>query len=116
MLLPSPRLPPVTTAGPDIPPLLAPHGERGCSFSDVAADLPSSTFDRPHHLVTGNAGDVFVCHPFLVHRATWPHRGTTPRIVAQPGIAIPEPFSLRRDGGLFPVERAILCGLHGLPV
>ena len=22
------------------------------------------------------AGDVYLCHPFIVHTATWPHRGT----------------------------------------
>jgi hypothetical protein len=60
---------------------------------------------------TGAAGDVFVCHPFLVHRATWPHRGTRPRAVAQPGVALLEPFRL--DGVTpCPVERAILAGLE----
>jgi hypothetical protein len=24
---------------------------------------------------TGRAGDAYVCHPFLVDTATWPHRG-----------------------------------------
>jgi hypothetical protein len=31
---------------------------------------------------TGKAGDVFLCHPFMVHTATWPHRGAGPRMIA----------------------------------
>ena len=41
---------------------------------------------RREVLATGHAGDVFICHPFLVHAASWPHRGTQPRFVAQPAI------------------------------
>jgi hypothetical protein len=26
--------------------------------------------------VTGKAGDIYLCHPFIVHTATWPHRGS----------------------------------------
>ena len=70
------------------------------------------TFERPRARATGRAGDVFLCHPFLVHRATWPHRGDGPRMVAQPGVAIPEPFTLRVGPGLYPVEQAILRGLE----
>ena len=36
--------------------------------------------------MTGRAGDVFLCHPFLLHRATWPHRGHRPRFLGQPAI------------------------------
>ena len=36
------------------------------------------------------AGDVYLCHPFLVHAATWPHTGTTPRFIGQPCIHHPE--------------------------
>jgi hypothetical protein len=52
----------------------------------VAQSLPPSTFERSIVAATGTAGDVFVCHPFLVHRATWPHRGTRPRIISQPAV------------------------------
>jgi len=38
--------------------------------------------------------DVFLCHPFVVHTATWPHRGTQPRTMAQPGVAIEGGFAL----------------------
>jgi hypothetical protein len=80
-------------------------------FGDVLRRLPRSTFERPRARATGHAGDVFLCHPFLVHRATWPHRGAGPRMVAQPAIAIQEPFALRAGPDVCPVERAILRGL-----
>ncbi len=99
----------------DVPRVLAPHGERGMLSGDVAPRLGASTFARPRVRATGQAGDVYVCHPFLVHRATWPHRGTRPRIIAQPEIAHRQPFALRDAPGRCPVERAILRGLAEAP-
>jgi hypothetical protein len=96
----------------DVPRVLAPYGERGVFFGDVTGHLPASTFRRPYARATGRAGDVYVCHPFLVHRATWPHTGTRPRMVAQPAIAHREPFALRADDDVCAVERAVLCGLR----
>ena len=95
----------------DVPAVLAPHGERGLFFGDVSRALPESAFARPRALATGRAGDVFLCHPFLVHRATWPHRGDAPRMVAQPAVALREPFALG-DCATCPVERAILDALR----
>lgn len=95
----------------DVPRVLAPWGERGACFGGVVKRLPRSTFTRPRTRATGRAGDVFLCHPFLVHRATWPHRGIGPRMVAQPAVAIHEPFGLRAAVAVCPVERAILEGL-----
>lgn len=96
----------------DVPPLLAPFGDEGTSFATVSRELPASTFDRPSAFATGRAGDVYVCHPFLVHRATWPHRGSRPRAVAQPAVALLRPFTL--DGiDPRPVEQAVLAGLGG---
>jgi hypothetical protein len=92
----------------DVPRLLAPYGERGVSF-DVS-DLPYTTFDRERVSATGRAGDVFLCHPFLVHRATWPHRGVGPRVLAQPGVAHHR-FALRDEPGISVVERTILQAL-----
>src|SRR2546430_7858531 len=60
----------------DVPGVLAPFGARGVFFGDVAGNLPASTFVRPRARATGRAGDVYLCHPFLVHRATWPHLGS----------------------------------------
>jgi len=59
---------------------------------------------------TGKAGDVFLCHPFMVHTATWPHRGAGPRMIAQPAINAPDGFEL--DGSdPSPVAQAIVKGL-----
>jgi hypothetical protein len=96
----------------DVPRVLAPYGERGVFFGDVARQLPASTFRRPRAQAIGRAGDVYVCHPFLVHRATWPHTGTRPRIIAQPAIALREPFALLDGSDICAVERAILTGLQ----
>ena len=90
----------------DVPPVLLPFGVRGAPFWRVSRRLPERTFERPSAFATGRAGDVIVCHPFLVHRATWPHRGTTPRIMAQPGVLRHEPFSLVGPEP-WPVEQAI---------
>ena len=68
-------------------------------------------FERARVQATGRAGDVYVCHPFLVRRATWAHRGSRPRIIAQPEIAHREPFALRDGPDVCAVERAILRGL-----
>ena len=48
------------------------------------------SLDLPVELAVGSAGAVYLCHPFLVHAASWPHRGTGPRVVAQPCIHHPE--------------------------
>jgi len=96
----------------DVPRVLEPFGEHGVFFGKVAGELPDSTYRRPRDRATGRAGDVYVCHPFLVHRATCPHRGAGPRMLAQPAIALRHPFALRESGSLCAVERAILDGLQ----
>jgi hypothetical protein len=96
----------------DVPRVLAPFGAKGVFFGDVAEALPASTFRRSRARATGRAGDVYVCHPFLVHRATWPHRGSRPRMIAQPAIALHEPFALRDGAVVCAVEQAILRGLR----
>ena len=93
----------------DVPRLLAPFGERGVFHGDV--ELPPSTFRRRSVRATGRAGDVYVCHPFLVHRATWPHRGTGRRMLAQPAIDLHHPFALRENAPVCAVDQAILQGL-----
>jgi hypothetical protein len=95
----------------DVPRVLAPFGDQGLFFGDVAGRLPSSTFKRSRARATGRAGDVYLCHPFLVHRATWPHLGAGPRMVAQPAIWLHPPFTLRDGTDVCPVEWSILRGL-----
>ena len=59
------------------------------------ADLwqPSVLSRRTAH-ATGRAGDVYLCHPFIVHTATWPHRGGMPRMIAQPAVHVRDGFAL----------------------
>lgn len=85
-----------------VPARLRAFGDDGVRGPDVA------DIDGPVRLATGRAGDVFLCHPFLVHAASWPHRGTRPRVLSQPPISLHGP--LRLDGPeeeLSPVARAI---------
>jgi len=99
----------------DVPRVLAPAGDDGMTFGDVVPRLPASTFQRQQVLATGKAGDVYVCHPFLVHAASWPHRGKQARMIAQPAVGILEPFALgdgAREADVCPVEAAILRGLR----
>jgi len=91
-----------------VPPFLAPYGEAG-TLADAELWRPS-VLCRPTAHATGRAGDVYLCHPFIVHTATWPHRGTTPRMIAQPVIPVRDGFTL--DGSdPSPVAQAIVAGL-----
>lgn len=93
----------------DMPRLLEPHGDQGLNFIEVAQRFETSTLQRPVALATGNAGTVYLCHPFLVHGAQ-PNRGVHPRFLAQPPLfGEVDPFSEGRD--FSPVERAIRAGL-----
>ncbi len=98
-----------------VPSTLEPLGEAGGLYDPKATDAFDDMLELPSVFATGAAGDVFVCHPFLVHRATWPHRGSRPRLIAQPEIGIGEQFSLTSTRPVYPVEQAILDGLHRQP-
>lgn len=81
------------------------------SFADVVPKIEDLE-RHPLDLATGECGDVYLCHPFLVHAATWPHRGNAPRFISQPGLAPVEPVRLERpDAAYSAVERAIRIGL-----
>ncbi|MFP2906044.1 phytanoyl-CoA dioxygenase family protein [Pyxidicoccus sp. 3LFB2] len=91
----------------DIARQLAPAGEQGLSLRELAADGFARSAHRPEALATGEAGTVYLCHPFLVHGAQ-PHRGRNPRFMAQPPLMPAEPLKLERaDGAYSPVELAI---------
>lgn len=85
--------------------VLSPFGEEGLPFLRAAQLADRASVTRPTALVTGRAGDVFLCHPFLVHAASWPHAGRQPRLMAQPGVALHHEFPLVPP--LSPVERAM---------
>ena len=87
---------------------LAPAGEAGRSHMH----LETMGAERPLALATGEAGTVYLCHPFLVHAAQR-HLGTTPRFMAQPPLGIAQPYRLEReDGNYSPVETAIRRALQ----
>lgn len=85
---------------------LAPAGEAGLSLRELGAEGFADSAARPEAAAIGEAGTVYLCHPFLVHAAQ-PHRGTRPRIIAQPPLAWAEP----RPAGCSPVEQAIRLAL-----
>ena len=94
----------------DVPAALAAAGDAGMHFGDVSGLLPN-VHARRLALATGEAGDVYLCHPFLVHAADR-HRGSVPRFLAQPGLFWRTPPAL--DGPAdpsSPVETAIRIGL-----
>ena len=93
----------------DVPALLAGAGDEGREWLALCGDAVHASAGRPQALATGEAGDVFLCHPFLVHAAQ-PHRGRVPRFMAQPPL---DPTGLLDLSGTAPtpVERAVLNGL-----
>lgn len=91
----------------DIARQLAPAGEAGLSLRQLAADDFAGSASRPEISAVGEAGTVYLCHPFLVHAAQR-HRGTAPRFLAQPPLLPREPLCLdREEGDYSPVEQAI---------
>ena len=95
----------------DVPPVLEPLGEGGVHFENVMPSFPDVD-KRRVALATGNAGDVYLCHPFLVHAASWPHRGTKPRFMAQPELSPVAPLELERaDADYSAIEIAVRLGL-----
>jgi hypothetical protein len=97
----------------DVARILAPAGEYGLSLRDLAAEETfAKTAALGEVLATGDAGTVYLCHPFLVHAAQ-PHRGSRPRFLAQPPLSQDEPLLLdRKDAAYSPVEQAIRIALQ----
>jgi Phytanoyl-CoA dioxygenase (PhyH) len=95
----------------DLPPLLLPEGVDGINGYEASALAATASASRPIAQATGAAGDVYLCHPFLVHAAQ-PLRGATPRFMAQPPLAWKKPAVLHRPHHDYsPVEIAIRRGL-----
>jgi hypothetical protein len=94
----------------DMARMLAPAGESGLSLREMAANRFGETAHCPEVLATGEAGTVYLCHPFLVHAAQ-PHRGSEPRFMAQPPLLPRSPSGLDLALGDAPVERAIRTAL-----
>ncbi len=84
---------------------LAPAGENGRTLGEIVHEGLALTESCPETLAVGEAGTVYLCHPFLVHAAqAMPRAGARPRVLAQPPLLPRVP--LRLDGPS-PVEAAI---------
>ena len=98
----------------DVARLLAPAGEDGFEFMELARQL-DATAGCSVVTATGAAGTVYLCHPFLVHAAQRNVDGR-PRFLAQPPLLPAQPFRLQRDDGDYcAVEAAIRMGLPLAP-
>ena len=78
----------------DIARRLAPAGETGLTLRELASHGFETSQGRPEVPAVGEAGTVYLCHPFLVHRAQI-HKGRRPRFLAQPPL-LPRPAYAER--------------------
>jgi hypothetical protein len=85
------------------------HGEAGVSLAELAREGFESSADCEVALATGEAGTVWLLHPFTVHAAQ-AHRGKEARFLAQPGLGWRDGPDIA--GGVSPVERAIRMALQ----
>jgi hypothetical protein len=96
----------------DIARQLAGAGEEGLTLRELAADGFAMSAHRQVVAATGEAGTVYLCHPFLVHAAQ-PHHGERPRFLAQPPLLPTDPAN-RPGGSLNAVEQATARALAQL--
>jgi hypothetical protein len=95
----------------DIARRLASAGEAGLTLGALVENGFNDTAHCEEVLAVGDAGTVYLCHPFLVHAAQ-PHRGTQPRFMAQPPLLPSQPIVLERDDQLYSaVELAIRAAI-----
>jgi hypothetical protein len=95
----------------DVPRVLEPYGEKGASSLTLGPKVAEASAGRPLTYATGKPGDVYLCHPFLVHAAQ-PHHGDRPRFMGQPPLMPAAPYELERSNGDYSVvEQAIRRGL-----
>ncbi|MBA9078490.1 phytanoyl-CoA dioxygenase family protein [Rufibacter quisquiliarum] len=94
----------------DVANLLSTEGEQGLSFMELAKQVDSLP-EREQAFAVGQAGTVYLCHPFLVHAAQ-AHRGKNPKFMAQPPLFLQKAFTLDDSvEGHAPVETAIRLAL-----
>ena len=98
----------------DVAALLAPFGEDGLTMLEASERAAAVTARHPVEFATGKAGDVYLCHPFLVHAAQ-AHRGSAPRFIAQPPLHPRGWINASFDPveGRSPIELAIRSGIDG---
>jgi hypothetical protein len=94
----------------DVPQFLQPAGDAGLPWMTLCERVVPVGAHRRVALVTGSLGDVYLCHPFLVHSGS-AHRGRTPRFMAQPPLRSIGLLNLESPQPT-PVERAVMNGLR----
>lgn len=89
---------------------LLPYGDAGATLRQLSANGYASSENCDVELAMGEAGTVYLCHPFLVHAAQ-SHRGHQPRFMAQPPLLPRGEFDPTLPPS--PVQTAIrmACGL-----
>ena len=93
----------------DVAPLLAPAGAEGVEWMALCQLAVPASDHRAVIRITGQLGDVYLCHPFLVHSAS-SHSGKVPRFMAQPELAPAGELELD-TGSPSPVARAVNAAL-----
>jgi hypothetical protein len=90
--------------------LLEPAGEDGMAVR--ALDLTAMAHCQ-EVFAMGEAGTVYLCHPFLVHAAQI-NRGKAPRFMAQPPLFPKKHFDVQRHNAsnVYPVEAAMRRALE----
>jgi hypothetical protein len=97
----------------DVPLTLAAAGPNGMPGTEASPLVEHASSSRPVATATGESGDVYLCHPFLVHAAQRA-KGVAPRLMAQPPLAVRAPFAVSsHDEFGSPVEICIRNGLSG---
>jgi hypothetical protein len=94
----------------DVPGHLHSYGDEGREWMDLCTAVVPASANRPMSLATGSVGDVYLCHPFLVHSAQQ-HRGDTPRFMGQPPLLPTQDLDLAAELPS-PVAQAVLHGLQ----
>jgi len=92
--------------------ILAESEPEGLDVMELAKRVTAEP--RPNVLeATGQAGDVFIMHPFMLHTRSM-NTGNRVRFICNPCITLREPMNLQRENAAdySPVERAIVRALE----
>lgn len=92
----------------DVVPILAKRGNRPINVEAIPKKLRWGKYRVDY--VTGNAGDVFLVHPLLLHCGTR-NTGKHPKFLGQPGLQGQERTTPAGNGELTPLETAMQMGL-----
>lgn len=79
-------------------------------FNTLAASMPDDAFVE----CTGQVGDVFLLHPFMLHSAS-NNKLRELRIITNPPVSLREPFQLQRDDGAYTAVEQKTLNEVGMP-